>query len=624
MFSFEEETTTTTSVPVANATIVDDDDQKQEGNEEEFTIQGDQQVKQQQQPIKQQYVPVETIDINYEKVKDWLVNRNFLPSDYVKQLKQIRGYIKHAFKELKDKHEEVKSKESEKPVTELLEKINQLSQESQDELAVIDYFITKEIVQVLEKADSSEGSGYLFGLVGGSKRLKLWKHVLQSYEANNLHLAEISGYIIQNVKYEIPSMSSSLLSLRNQLESIDRKEDDWKRSLEIAKREFTESCEKLSINREKIESMIQFASSGSSVGVDIEDEIKSAVSDLPQFYENIVVSCKDAKFKKAVDYYEDFTSFFNKNKVREDLTCLKFVLSNLEKSTLSMYDWKLFNNQSLPSVDEEKVQSYIQKLKDEESKKANKSNEPQIDFGDFEFSTEGNVEINWDTGVEENKEIEIKFDDVAQEKELEIDFGDFSTDDVGGFSMDSVDISSNTNDEDSIKLVAELRMKSFLDDEDVRALFSNNLFQLYAFVQQRVIEVTKNSSLDSEIFSSAPNSIKSITKEEIQNLMHATGNVVTTLNNHRFKQLILIKTSKKFVERLVQSLTQKLEIMSKTKTNLEGVDSQRSSLNNSIKNQQPTVLKIKKQTKDYQDFIQKNLSEKLGKRVVIFGEINKI
>ncbi|KAG2392669.1 hypothetical protein C9374_011394 [Naegleria lovaniensis] len=628
MFSFEEEASS--SDQKQPTTLAPGIRNNQE--EEEFTIN---QTQQQTQQKPQQYTPIETIDINYEKLKDWLVDRSFLASDYVKPLKQIRAYIKHAWNELISRHEELKDtqKEKEQPVAELIAKIKQEARESQeqDEVSRIDYFLTKQIVQVLEKADASEGSGFLFGLVGGSKRLKLWKHVLQSYESKSIHLAELSGYMIQNVKYELPAVASSLLTLRNQLESLDKKEEDWKRSLELTKREFAEACEKLSINKEKVDRVIEFASLGSSVGIDMEEEIKKAVFELPSLYEKIIDSCRDPVFKKAVDYYEQFTLFINKQNCSEPL--LNFILSNMDAQysgtmpSLSLYDWKSFNKEELPKYDEDKVQTLIGKLlKEEESKKQNDvEKEPEIDFGDF--STDNtNLEIQWDTNIEENKEVEIKFDDVVQEKELEIDFGDFSTDQ--GFSMDDTTTSisqvSNSDNEKNNQAVAEMKMRSFLDSEDIRARFSSNIFQLYAFIQQRLVETSRNSTLEADIFRNAPQAIKSLSRDELSQFKKVVANIIATLNNPHFKQLVLIKTSKKFVERLVQSLTQKVEIMSKVRSNLESVDSQRISLNSSIKKQQPTLEKLKRQTKEYQQYVQQTLSERLGKRVLIFGEINKI
>nr|CAG4709934.1 unnamed protein product [Naegleria fowleri] len=188
---------------------------------------------------------------------------------------------------------------------------------------------------------------------------------------------------------------------------------------------------------------------------------------------------------------------------------------------------------------------------------------------------------------------------------------------------DNSQVDTSVNEKNN-RAVAEMKMKSFLDSEDVRARFSSNIFQLYAFIQQRLIETSRNSTLEADIFRNAPQSIKSLTKDELSQFKKVVSNIISTLNNPHFKQLVLIKTSKKFVERLVQSLTQKVEIMSKVRSNLESVDSQRITLNTSIKKQQPTLEKLKRQTKEYQQYVQQTLSDRLGKRVLIFGEINKI
>lgn len=167
-----------------------------------FTIQ---EQEQRQQETQEENLP---IDIHYEKVTDWLVDRNFIPEDYYEQLKKINALIKHAFKELRDQHEENLKKVDQMKLEELVSRfLDELKREAaeikEDEENVLNYFWSQKLMDILEKVDAAQGGGYLFGLVGGSKRLKLWRNVIALYEKQNVYLGEIASKLIKNVKYEM-------------------------------------------------------------------------------------------------------------------------------------------------------------------------------------------------------------------------------------------------------------------------------------------------------------------------------------------------------------------------------------------------------------------------------------
>jgi hypothetical protein len=117
------------------------------------------------------------IDINYEKVKDWLIDRNFLSAKWLENIKKIRILQKQALEDMPD-NEDIK-------------KI--LNNE-------LDYFKCKSILEILKKTEIETTSFLGFG---GNKRLKTWTYIIKLYETENTYLAEVSSNIVQNVNFEM-------------------------------------------------------------------------------------------------------------------------------------------------------------------------------------------------------------------------------------------------------------------------------------------------------------------------------------------------------------------------------------------------------------------------------------
>ncbi|KAL9642686.1 hypothetical protein ABK040_009765 [Willaertia magna] len=626
MFSFEEEQN---DQQQQVTTTIDDNNQTNKQQQEEFSIhQNDEQQQQINKQTQQQSTTyIDTIDIHYEKIKDWLINRSILTQDYVKQLSQLRAYMKQAYIELINKNKEQYSEEREKKITDFLENsIKKKALTLQVEgYEVFDYFLTKELTSLLEKADANEGSGFLFGLVGGSKRLKLWKYILQLYESKGLYFAEISNEMIQQVKYEIPSIYNTILKNKNVLESLDRKEEDWKKALDQTKKEFMEECKKLSIPIENIEILLKEKANNEK----LEEEIKNQTKELFVIYNELISLCKTSEMKKIFEFYNQFVEFISNYGKKEShqlnnlLKCLEFILKQEDKKdgsvSCNLYDWKVFNNEKFNvQIDESLVKEYMNKMIEEENKKNKKQeDEPTIDFGEdtIDFGDK-DLEIQWDANIEESKELEIKFDDVEQTKELEIDFGDFEI-------PKEEEVSSTVNKEEEMKNIAKMKLESFLNDDDVRSQFLDEVNLLNAFVLQRIVECEMNVEIDNELFRNAPVLIRNITKDELVKISNITKKLTS---NTRLQQLALIKNSKKYVERLVQTLSQKLEIITKLQSNLEGLVDQRKSLQLLIEKEKPVAEGLKNVAKEYQTFLQDAIAKKLGgnKKINIFGEINKM
>jgi hypothetical protein len=161
-----------------------------------------------QDEVQQQQEDNLPIDINYEKVSDWLIDRNYMPDDFFEQLKQIRILMKTALQETREQRNENLKKaenvDNEKLISEFFEDLKKEAVElKEEEDNVLNHYWARKITDLLEKVDAAQGGGYLFGLVGGSKRLKLWRSIVTLYEKQNLYLGEMASKMLSNVKYDM-------------------------------------------------------------------------------------------------------------------------------------------------------------------------------------------------------------------------------------------------------------------------------------------------------------------------------------------------------------------------------------------------------------------------------------
>jgi hypothetical protein len=120
----------------------------------------------------------EVIDIHYEKIKDWLINRNYLTSNWHETLKTIRSLRKQACDELPDN----------KDIKLIIDS------------GELDYFKCQNILDILKTIEVESTSFLGFG---GNKRLKMWNYIMKLYNTDNVYMAEISSSLVNITNFEM-------------------------------------------------------------------------------------------------------------------------------------------------------------------------------------------------------------------------------------------------------------------------------------------------------------------------------------------------------------------------------------------------------------------------------------
>jgi hypothetical protein len=370
------------------------------------------------------------------------------------------------------------------------------------------------------------------------------------------------------------------------LTDLNKQEEEWKRTIRDLERRFKDEVDQLGI-----------------AGYDIQNEIPKLVDEqLPSIYEQIFQSCQDNTFQKAVQYYISFVSFMSgKDAIQtfDLIPALRFMCQG--KS--SILEWKEAKGETI-DYDPNELEAYKPVQLDNTA--AVESRLAEIDWG-FDTS-EYNDDIPVETAVKE------------------IDFGDYEFESSG----DVVDIEPTISHEDTLKQIYEWKTSSILSDTDTRNLFWNDIVELDAFISQRIIEKSQSSAtsttVEGEIFKNAPVEIQNESFDELNRFKTAVATALDQLHSSRFKQLLSLKTSKRFVERTTRSLNQKLEMINVLTESVSNVDTKREELNEKIIKIEPQMDVLIDKTRSEKEELQERISKLVPKnrRVNIFGDINLI
>jgi hypothetical protein len=332
------------------------------------------------------------------------------------------------------------------------------------------------------------------------------------------------------------------------------------------------------------------------------------VKELPEWFSKIEKSSNNDQIKKAIQYYQIYSNYFHKNS-KDLLTTLQFLVKN---GNISHFEWRKDLGFDIPEVDLKLIEKYE---KEEEKKNEVK----EIDWSSLEDPT-----------IEKTDIVDIKWEEIETPNDMD---NGFSMDDIDlvdsgsqsqAFEIDWGDEQKKENDEKNVKLVYQMRKESLLENDESRFHFFNDILELESFFQFRISEKSKAQDLLSYM-KDIPKEISNETKSDLVNHLKAIQTLIQYFNDEKFKELILIKTSEKYVQRTTNNLKQTLELIEKMSKNIVESEKKKKSLEEEIENLQPVVERIVAEIKENQDFLENQISNLLkGRKINIYGEINKI
>lgn len=279
------------------------------------------------------------IDINNNKLLEWLVSRRHVKKEWQDNILKIREKINSAMQDM--------------PAHEGIVKL--LSGQH------INYFHCLKIIQILKETEAD--SVNLFGRYG-SQRMKDWQDVVSLYQKDNVYLAEAAQILIRNVSYEIPNLKKQVLKLDQLQSDAQKKIKDYSKNESIAHREFEASCDQLGI-----------------AGKNIKKELNTLVDELPKIYTEATQKIKE--IKPALDLYKEFNKFlFGKELEVEVLPLLSFIV---EHGNVTTYQYTY--GEAPRTIEQEEEEEVVQE-----------QDENVIDFGDDDNNLDIEVKENIDWG----------------------------------------------------------------------------------------------------------------------------------------------------------------------------------------------------------------------------------
>lgn len=503
------------------------------------------------------------IDINASKLLDWLISRRHVSKDWQNSVLKIREKINNAIQDM-PAHDGI---------------ANLLNGQH------INYFHCLKIIEILKETEAD--SKNLFGRYG-SKRMKDWQDIVNSYQKDNIYLAEVSQILIRNISYEIPSLKKQITKLEQSETEVEKKIKDCNKSQQLAMKEFNTACEQLGIK-----------------GKNIKNELLTLLDELPEIYNSIADEVKIVQ--KAIVLYGEFIKYLSGKDTEEGLTMLKYLISNGNTTT---YEY-IHGQKPLKIELEETKPVSIEETSEE------------IDFGDeIDFSS-----VNVDNS-------NIDFGDIVVEDGGEIDWGTSNADE--GFEI-ITHSDLDVNLEESGIVVEESGVDggiargeealTILDNPNTREKIINDLLEIDSFLKLRVFELSTESDLLS--ISQMQDAPIALQMETLESVLSLSDNVNVALSrlllNKRLQHLHNIKHSKNYIDVLTSNLKLKLSLAERMANKHKLLEDKLKETIEERSKVQPLVKVLIDRSKALQKEIEQDISKKYKGRIVnIVGGVNSL
>jgi len=206
------------------------------------------------------------IDVNYQKLTDFLVARQKLPKDWHKRLQAINAKANAALKEAP---------------AEALSKLP-----GGADGAPMDY---ARAVQLRDVFAATTDRGLFGGLTGHAGT---WDKIVKAYENQAVFLGESAQMLVQNADYEIPFLRKQAQRCDAQVTDCQRRHAEYVRSAGQCAANFKAECERLGVDP-----------------TDVRGSLRGLAKELPQNLEKVADAVQTDKLGEAVAYYKAFSRY---------------------------------------------------------------------------------------------------------------------------------------------------------------------------------------------------------------------------------------------------------------------------------------------------------------------------
>lgn len=464
----------------------------------------------------------------------------------------------------------------------------------------INYYHCKEIIQILEQTEKDTRG--IFGTYR-SQRMKDWLQIVRLYEKDNVYLAEIAQLFIRNIKYEIPNIRKHATKLEQQLQENNEKCENLKRTETQYLSERSALLQQLGIKGEEED--------------DIKGELLEAINILPKLYEQTLLRL--GKLKVA---HEIYASTVNRSD-RKSVPCLPIMKHLLESGNTTVYEY--IHKEQPKSVEEPPIP--LAAVCSEEQQQQDVEEEGGIDFGEDEDLNIDVIDYGDDiTSFEVTASGESPEANPGKEEKVQINF-DIPLEEYG-IVVDRANVNGSIAKGD--------QAFTLLDSPTYRERFIDELYELESFIRISLYLCSQSGSgghqygTDSALDQNFMFALSSDTMTEqlcdpkvLEDILSAITNVLQSINDEQLVHLHQIKHSAKYADLLMNKLQQMLRRVERIRGNRVTIKEQMETLKEERVKLNPILSDLQKQTKELQEHIAEDISQRYNKRVVnILGGCN--